>query len=71
METKNEKFKRLATKRTNDVLEKLRVLGNLSVRNNYDYSQEEINKIFKSIDEQLKETKSRFSSGSKSKTFSL
>jgi len=40
-ETRREKFKRLAEKRTNAVLEQLRILGNLSNKANYDYSPEE------------------------------
>jgi len=59
-ETRKEKFKRLATYRTNAVLEKLRLLGNLSNKSNYDYSDEEINKIFYAIDSQLKSVKSHF-----------
>ncbi|OGY18741.1 MAG: hypothetical protein A2900_02170 [Candidatus Chisholmbacteria bacterium RIFCSPLOWO2_01_FULL_50_28] len=59
-ETRQDRFKRLAVQRTNIVLEKLRILGNLSNRANYDYSDEEINKIFYAIDSQLKMTKARF-----------
>ncbi len=61
LETRNNKFKRLAVYRTNAVLEKLRLLGNLSNKSNYDYSDEDINKIFNAIDLQLKSIKSRFS----------
>ena len=67
LETRKEKFKRLATYRTNAVLEKLRLLGNLSNKSNYDYSDEEINKIFYAIDSQLKSIKVRFSVKRKNK----
>lgn len=70
METRKEKFIRLATYRTNLVLEKLRILGNLSNKTNYDYTDEEINKIFAAIDSQLRITKARFSGKSK-RQFSL
>lgn len=69
-ESRNEKFKRLATQRTNAVLEKLRLLGNLSSRGNYEYSEEEINKIFSAIDFQVRSVKSLFTKGSK-KEFKL
>ena len=69
-ETRQEKFKRLATKRTNAALESLRLLGNLSNRANYDYTDEEVRKIFKAIDKQLRTTKLRFST-KKSKKFQL
>ena len=59
-ETKEEKFKRLATRRTNDVLEKLRILGNLSNRANYNYADDQVQKIFYTIESQLKAVKARF-----------
>ena len=59
-EQRGERFKRLATQRTNAVLQKLRVLGNCANRSAYDYSEEEISKIFSEIDRRIKETKSKF-----------
>lgn len=61
MESRHEKFKRLATQRTNAVIHKLRLLGNLSVKTNYEYTNEEINKIFSAIESQLRVVKGRFS----------
>ena len=69
-ETRQERFKRLAIYRTNAVLEKLRILGNLSNKTNYDYSDDEINKIFYAIDSQLRNVKARFISRNK-KEFKL
>jgi len=69
-ETRQERFKRLAIYRTNAVLEKLRILGNLSNKANYDYSDDEVNKIFSAIEFQLKTIKARFS-GSIKKEFKL
>jgi hypothetical protein len=62
-ESRHERFKRLASKRTNDILEKIRILGNCSNKSSYEYTEEEINKIFTEIDKQLKLTKSKFSAG--------
>lgn len=59
-ETKNERFKRIAAKRTNEILEKIRVLGNCANRGSYEYTPEEVNKIFSEIDKQLKLTKAKF-----------
>lgn len=64
-ETKSERFKRIAAKRTNEVLEKIRILGNCSNKSSYEYTDEEVNKIFSEIDKQLKLTKARFFSGKK------
>ena len=59
-ETPEQRFKRLATYRTNEVLERLRVLGHCSNRQNYLYAEEQINKMFSVIDKQVKEIKSKF-----------
>lgn len=69
-ETRGDRFKRLAIFRTNVVLEKLRILGNLSNKTNYDYSDEEINKIFYAIDSQLRNIKARFT-GKRRKEFNF
>lgn len=69
-ETRSDRFKRLATRRTNAALDKLRLLGNLSNKSSYEYSEEDINKIFFAIDSQLRTVKSLFL-GKKKKRFSL
>lgn len=61
-ETRKEKFNRLATYRTNAVLDKLRILGNLSNRSNYDYDEADLRKIFNAIEEQFRLLKARFTS---------
>lgn len=57
---KRENFKRLAEYRTNEVLKRLKVLGNCANRSAYDYTPEEINKIFSVIDKKVKQTKAKF-----------
>jgi len=61
-ETPEERFKRIATLRTNAVLDKLRILGNLSNRQMYSYSEEDINKIFSAINKRIKEVRAKFNS---------
>ena len=61
-ETPEEKFKRVAEARTNAVIHKLRVLGNLSNRQIYSYSEKDINRIFSAINKQVKEVKAKFNS---------
>ena len=41
-----ERFKRLASMRTEEVLNRLRILGHCSNRQAYEYGEEEISKIF-------------------------
>ncbi len=60
LETKRDRFKRLGAYRTNEVLKRLKVLGNCSNRSAYDYTEEEVTKIFAEIDRKLKEVKSQF-----------
>lgn len=62
-ETRHDRFKRIASKRTNDILEKIRILGNCSNKSSYEYTEEEVNKIFAEIDKQLKLTKAKFLTG--------
>jgi uncharacterized FlaG/YvyC family protein len=59
-ENRRERFKRLATKRTNAVLQKLKVLGNCANRQAYEYSEDEVEKIFATIDKYLKSIKPKF-----------
>ena len=63
-ETKDEKFRRLAESRVNTVLDRLRLLGQLSDKKNYEYTDEQVSKIFRAIDSELKDTKSKFQKGS-------
>ena len=62
-ETRHERFKRLASKRTNEILEKIRILGNCSNKSSYEYTEDDINKIFSGIEKYLKLTKAKFLSG--------
>ena len=55
MENKKDRFKRIAEKRTNKIIEMIRLLGNCSNRNVYDYSDDEVEKIFKVLENELAE----------------
>ena len=59
-ESKRQRFRRLASRRTNDVLERLRILGNLSNRSFYDYEDEDVMIMFTAIEEQLRAVKAKF-----------
>jgi hypothetical protein len=69
-ENRREKFKRLATYRTNSVLHTLKLIGNLSNKSNYEYSEEEVRKIFNAIENEIRVTKTRFLNH-KNNTFKL
>jgi len=70
-EAKEDRFKRIASKRTERVLDALRKLGNCSNRGIYSYSNEEINKIFYAIDSEVKRIKILFNNKAKSNKFTL
>lgn len=60
METKRERFVRLAENRTNKLINMLRLLGNLANRNNYEYSDDDVKKIFNTLEKELKAAKDKF-----------
>lgn len=59
-ETRNEKFIRLAENRTNNAINCLRLLGNCANKSNYEYTDEQVEQIFKAIDKAVAEMKSKF-----------
>jgi hypothetical protein len=71
MENKKDRFKRLATHRTNIVLYRLKVLSNCSNRQLYDFEEKEIEKIFSVIEKKIKEAKSKFHFSKDSNKFQL
>ena len=62
-ETKKQRFQRLAERRTNDVLERLRILGNCANRAQYEYTAEEVRKVFKAIETEINVIKLKFKDG--------
>jgi hypothetical protein len=59
-ETKHDKFVRIAEARTNKVVDMIRLLGNCSNNGTYEYTKEDVNKIFNHIEKELKTAKSRY-----------
>lgn len=72
-ETKREKFVRLAEARTNKIIDMLQLLGNCSNSSAYDYTQQDVDKIFSAIEAEVKEAKKKFSKveSKKSSRFTL
>jgi hypothetical protein len=65
--TKRAAFARLAENRTNTILDRIRILGHLSNRSAYEYSEEDVRKMFSAIEDELRLTKARFLSGGRRK----
>ena len=60
-ENKNhEKFVTLAEKRVTRAIKDLRLVGNLSNRSNYRYTDDDVRKITRALDRELKSLKRRF-----------
>lgn len=68
---RKDNFKRLASKRTNEVLRKIKILGNCANRSHYDYSEEEVTKIFSEVERKLREAKAKFSFPNRDREFKL
>lgn len=60
VETKREAFLRLAEKRTNAVIERIRILANCSNPYAYEYHGDDVRKIFAAIEEELRMAKAKF-----------
>ena len=61
-QSREDRFKRIASNRTNDIMDRIRILGNCSNKSTYEYSEAAISKIFRAIDNELRETKKKFTS---------
>jgi hypothetical protein len=57
---KREAFKRLAERRTTAILERIRLLGNLSNPYAYEYDDDDVKKVFSTIEQELRTTKAKF-----------
>lgn len=57
------KFAELATKRVNKATQAIRVIGNLSNRSNYEYTDQDIRSIIRELNAAVVDVKRRFSSG--------
>ncbi|MDD2918967.1 hypothetical protein [Rhodoferax sp.] len=60
MSEKRQKFVELAEKRVTRAIKDLRLIGNLSNRNNYTYSDSDVQKIVSALDMEVKNLKSKF-----------
>lgn len=58
--TNRDRFKYLAVYRTNQILKSLSILGNCSNRSAYEYTEEEINRIFAAIEAHVQKVRTRF-----------
>ena len=62
-----DRFKTSAENRTNKVLASLRVLSHCSNKSLYEYSELDVEKIFKALDEAMTETRLKFKNKEKTR----
>ncbi|MBT4207393.1 hypothetical protein HOE22_03515 [Candidatus Woesearchaeota archaeon] len=67
MESKEDKFKRLANVRVNNAIKQLDLIGNLSNSASYSYTDEEVKKVINTLSQKIKEINLRFTKNSKKK----
>ena len=68
-ETDRGKFVELAEKRVSRALKDIKLIGNLSNRSNYSYTDDDVKKIVKVLKDSLDEMKSRFDRKGEDKDF--
>ena len=68
VESKRERFVRLAEARTNKIIDMLQLLGNCANTSVYEYTQKDIDQIFGAIELEIREAKKKFSKTEASKS---
>lgn len=64
---KHDRFIRIVESRVNKILSNLDNLGKCSNKRNYEYSEDQVKKIFKEIERKVKETKLQFQGEARSR----
>ena len=62
-ETKEQRFRRIASKRTGKALQAIKLIGNCSSRASYGYGELEVNKIFGALEAAVADTRAKFKIG--------
>lgn len=58
--TRRERFTKVASTRVQKIIDMLNLLQNCSNKNNYEYTEEDVNKMFAVINKALKDAKSAY-----------
>jgi hypothetical protein len=54
---KRQRFEKVASKRVQKIIDSIRLLGNCSNKNNYEYTDKDVELMFREINKALKESK--------------
>jgi hypothetical protein len=63
-----QKFLELAEKRVNKTIKDIRLIGNLSNRSNYKYSEDDVRTMFAALEKELRQARDRFTANLASST---
>lgn len=67
MRNKRSKFIELAEARVNRAIKDFRLIGNLANRSAYEYSEDDVRKMFRALQKELEAAKARFTGDSSGK----
>lgn len=70
-ETSEERFQRLAEARTREALRRIRILANCANRRVYHYTPEQVERIFATIENEVRRAREKFEEHSASPEFKL
>lgn len=65
--TRRVRFEKVATKRMHKLLDQIELVGNCSNKVNYEYTNEDVEKMFSAIEEHVKQARSKFGSSTPAK----
>ncbi len=71
LQEKSERFKRVAENRTNKIINQIRLLGNCANKSNYEYTEDDVRKIFSAIEKELRNTKMKYQAKNTNSKFEL
>jgi hypothetical protein len=60
MSTRRDRFETVAARRTQKLLDMLDILGNCANKSNYEYTPEDVRRMFTAIENKMKNTKTLF-----------
>ena len=69
MNEKKKKFRELAEKRVSNALKQIQLIGKLANTRAYEYEEEEVRKIFKSLKEEISIAETKFKSKGRNNDF--
>ena len=67
MKNREKKFIELAEKRMTRLIKQIKLVGNVSNKSNYIYTDKQANKIIKTLNDELNDVKQKFRNGSNNK----